>query len=651
MRQERLSRFALGAALVLFAFPALSQNYPLDFELGYRFLSVSGNEEMYRSQVNERQGFLLHSLTLSTSDFNGKVGFADKFRLDVSDIGTGPAGGIRLEMGKSEIYRFKFTYSRWQLFSALPAFANPLLGSGIVPGQQTYERLRNSYDAELEILPGKILTPIFGFTYNRYAGPSNSTVRVGENEFRLNQSFTSYDAEPRVGLAFATGPVAINFMQGWRKYHEEESSVLTTGAGAGNSTTPILGQAQTLVSYSRSAVTDVNIPVTTASGVLQLGRLGRVLGTYVRATGGSDTQGPTNLDGTLVGFDIFRFFGGLNETASASVQNLFWRGAVRAELTPADGVEVAGGWRKAFRELSGSELLSQIFYNTQTYGGASAPNIQQILGITNGLGRSDESVDLGVVVRKAGPFGFRFTYTHTKQATSVSEDLAEIVVGGANSGQSGEFNRKINTYDAGMTFGLGLLTLGAEYRMDYADQAILRSDFTTRQSWRTRAGIEIAKFLRVSGTGQWTWESNNTVGINSTGTFRQVGGDVDIMPTDFLTFRLSGSNFKAGTHIPILNPINFSVSDNVNFEDGRALEGGMILRLKPVQIDITGGKYRNEGSVGFRIDRVRGRLEVPVVKRFSLVGELGYDRYSETVYTYGDFTATRVGVFAHWRGF
>ncbi|MFI5182062.1 MAG: hypothetical protein ACHQPI_11765 [Thermoanaerobaculia bacterium] len=648
MRHKGLTRCALAAAVVLLAVPALAQNYPLDFELGYRFVNVSGDNEMYRSQINEREGFLLRSLTLSASDFNGKVGFVDKFRLDVSDIGAGPAGSVRLEMGKSEIYRFKFTYNRYQMFSALPAFANPLLSSGVTLGQQTYERLRNVYDAELEILPGKIFTPIVGFTYNRYTGPSTSTVHIGQDEFRLNQSFLSYDEEPRVGFAFATGPVAINFMQGWRKYHEEEQSMLTPGAGNGNSNITILGQQQTLVSYSRSAVTDVNIPITTASGVYQLGCFGKVLGTYVRGTGGTDTQGPTNLDGTLVNFDIARFFGGLNETLSSSVQNLFWRGAVRAELTPMDGIEVTGGWVKNFRELTGFELLSQIFYNTQTYGGSSTPNIQQILNINNGLSRFNETFDLGVVARKVGPFGLRFGYSHTKQGTSVDEDVAEIVVPG---GQSGEYNRKINTYDAGLTFAVGFLTLGADYRGENADQAIMRSDFTLRNTWRGRAVIQVGKFLRIAGTGQWTDEKNNSVGINSTGTFRQVGGDVDITPADWLSFRFSGSNFAAQTHMPVLNPINQLSFDSINIDDGRSYEGGLTLRLKPVQFEVSGGEYKNYGSFGFKIDRVRGRLEVPVVKRLSLVGELGYDKYTETVYTYGDYGATRVGLYAHWRAF
>ena len=648
MRHKGLTRFALAAALVLLAAPAFSESFPLDVELGYRFVSVSGNEEMYRSQINEREGFLLRSLTLSTADFGGSSTMFDKFRLDVSDIGAGPAGAIRLEVGKSEIYRFRFRYARWQHFSALPGFANPMLASGIVPGQQTYERLRNVYDAELEIMPGKVFTPIVGFTYNRYTGPSNSTIRVGEDEFRLNQSFESYDAEPRVGFALNAGNLNVNFLQGWRKYHEVETSVLTPGAGAGNGSTAILGQQQTLISYSRTATTDVNIPVTTASAAYQLGCWAKLSGTYVRASGMSDTQGPTDLDGTLVGFDIQRFFGGLNETVSSSVDNSYWRGAVRADVTVLDGVELTGGWRKRHRELTGFELLSQIFYNTSTYGGASAPNVSRVLNIHNGLERTDETFDAGLVLRKLGPFGLRGGWGQTKQTTELSEAVAEIVVPG---GQSGIYDRKVNTYDAGLTFAMWGITLGAEYRGDKAEESIVRSDFTSRNTWRARASWDLKKFVRISGSGLWVEESNDTAGINSRGNFSQYGGDFILTPITELSLRFSGSRYRADTYMPILNPINFATIPSAHLEDGYALEGGLGLNFKVFKLEASGGEFKNTGSFGFKIDRFRGRVEIPLVKAFALVGEWAYDKYTETVYTYGDYKANRYGVYARWSAF
>src|SRR5262249_44418362 len=59
----------IAAALVLGVAPALQaqttvgQDVPVEFELGYRFVKVSGNDDMYRTQINDRPGVLLRSLT------------------------------------------------------------------------------------------------------------------------------------------------------------------------------------------------------------------------------------------------------------------------------------------------------------------------------------------------------------------------------------------------------------------------------------------------------------------------------------------------------------------------------------------------------------------------------------------------------------
>ena len=650
MRTSKLTRLLLASVLLLAAGPALSQAIPMDLELGYRFVNVAGNEEMYRSQINEREGFLLRSFTLSAGN-GAESKLFDKLRIDVSDIGAGPAGAAKLEIGKSGVYAFKFSYARWQMFNALPAFANPLLNQGIVPGQHTYERLRNVYDAELRILPWGVFTPIFGYTYNLYSGPSTSTVYLGGDEFKLNQSFKSYDEEPRVGFDLNAGPVAVYFMQGWRRSHGTETSLLTPGTispDTGNNTNTVLNQQLSAISYSRTSVTDVNSPITTASAVFQLGCWGKILGSYVRANGGTDTQGTEAGDGNWVSFAAQRFFGGLNSSVSSGAEAKNWRGAVRAEATVLPNLEVAGGWVEKSREQTGSELLSTILYNAKNYAGTSTPNIEQILNTTNGLERKDQVLDIGAVYRKAGPFGLRFTYSHAKQDVTLNEDVAEVVVPG---GQSGVYERAINTYDGGVTFSLGGVVLDGEWRLDDADQAILRTDYTSRTTWRARLTLNRWKFFRISGTGQWSTQTNDTTGINSRGVFEQYGGDVDIMPISALTLRFSGNAFYSTTSIPILTPQNFLTATSQNLEDGYSLEGGLSLNLKLFTLQASGGEFKNKGSLDFKIDRLRGSLEVPIIKAFSLIAEYAYDKYQETVYLYGDYSASRVGLYAHWKAF
>ena len=163
---HRLLRFALApAGLLLSATVLRAQAIPVDVELGYRWVEVSGNDQMYRTQINDRPGVLLRSLDYTSQ---GSLGFLDTLHIDGSDIGAGPAGQLRVLAAQTNVFKLTFTWRETDLYSALPAFANPFLDEGIVPGQQTWNRTRNIYDATLELLPGKMITPLLGYTRNVY---------------------------------------------------------------------------------------------------------------------------------------------------------------------------------------------------------------------------------------------------------------------------------------------------------------------------------------------------------------------------------------------------------------------------------------------------------------------------------------------------
>src|SRR5688500_12036371 len=150
---DRLMRKWL-VGLVLFAAPLLhAQMIPFDAEVGFRWFDVSGNEGMYRTQINERSGFLIRHFTMATGDFEGRSTLVDRFRVDVSDLGTGPAGSLRVEADRAGAYKLRFAYRGTEAFSELPAFANPLLGQGIVPGRTPSARPRRVSAFDLDILP------------------------------------------------------------------------------------------------------------------------------------------------------------------------------------------------------------------------------------------------------------------------------------------------------------------------------------------------------------------------------------------------------------------------------------------------------------------------------------------------------------------
>src|SRR5215471_2541057 len=298
MRTRRLPPAAL--LLVLAALPASAQTVPLEIELGYRFANINGNVDEYRSQINEREGILIRNITWGTSDFDGRTGLVDHFRVDGSELGVGPAGSRRLELGKTSLYNLRFFYRRAEAFSFLPDFANPFFPT-VIPGQQTYNRVRNLYDAEVEILPGHVITPILGYTRNTFDGPGQTTYHLGQDEFRLSQNLANRDEEFRLGAAFDLAP----------------------GEKNGNGF-PVLGLNVPADFINRPTETKTDTPSTLALVTGRIGTRIKLIGSYQRAHGQADTTESEAAKGQFVDFFVIsRFFAGLAETASTKSEATF----------------------------------------------------------------------------------------------------------------------------------------------------------------------------------------------------------------------------------------------------------------------------------------------------------------------------------------
>ncbi len=219
-------------------------------------------------------------------------GALDYFRIDATDIGAGPASALRVSAGQVERFRIDFSWRRTDNFSALPAFANPLLDEGIIPGQHTYDRSRDIYDATLQLFPGKTLTPILGFTRNMYRGPGTTTYHLGGNDFLLNEGVRAIDDEYRIGLAFNTKLVQGAVTQGYRSFRYTNTVSLVPGAGQGNEDFPILGHTVTADGIDRTTTGKANTPVTNVWIKANPLSLLTLTGSYIRADAERDQRTP-----------------------------------------------------------------------------------------------------------------------------------------------------------------------------------------------------------------------------------------------------------------------------------------------------------------------------------------------------------------------
>jgi hypothetical protein len=648
MRQSRLTRLVPAAAalvLLVAAFGAAAETIPIDLEVGYKWVSVSGNEDMYRSQINEQQGFNLRSFTLSTTNFNGATNAFDQLRVDVSDLGAGPQGYGQLQIGKTGWYHLRLRYAHQEMFSALPAFANPFLDQGIIPGQQTWNRNRNIYDAELVLLPDKIVSPLFGYTQNHYAGPGTTTALVGGNVYQLNETLRVVDQEPRVGLLFNAYGITGHVTQGWRKTVENDVQTLVPGKGAGDYPNPVLGQTLKLTSYSNSSDTTVNQPITNAAVSAQFCPRCRVTGTYIHTGGNLDANDNENASGNMVNFALGSFYSGLSETQAPRAGNSFWRGAVRAEYGLGENVDFVAGWRQSHRDENGSALISTLFVNAVAFTGFD-PNILVNTSIYNHMVRDDEVWDASVVIRKVGPVSIRGGYSYTKQDLTLSESLAEIVV--PIGGQGGVYERNFHTVKAGLTFAMAGFTVLGDYSTSGANTAIVRTDFQDQQTFKIRGSWTLKNFLTVGGSGQWVDNSNSGVGLGLSSKYRFYSGNISITPWKPLTVGFQWGQIDNDTSIPILIPQTLATVTSIYAEKGNSYEVNLGLSLDVFMLTASAMRFENQGNAAFTIDRARVRGEIPFAKQFSIIGEWAYDKYNETINLYGDYKANTIGAYLRW---
>jgi hypothetical protein len=646
MNMKRFVANCLSLPILAIAFAAQAQSVPFDLEAGYRWLDLKGSSEMYRTQINERGGLLIRSFTMSTGDFEGHTSLADRFRIDASDLGSGPAQSLRLEASRAGAYRLRFGYRSADAFSALPAFANPLLSQGITPGQHTFDRTRRMFDVDLELLTDKPIVPFIGYTSNDNRGPGSTTYHIGQDEFRLLQDLHERDREIRAGASFHFASVYGQLTEGWRNFRGNESLTLAPGSGNGNNLDPVLGTPVTAATITRNDTTHVKTPFTNFSITGDVLKRVRLIGNYARFSAESNGSETESDAGSFASFAISRFYNGLSESASSNAKNTTWRGGGRAEVTLAPNVDLLAGFQKEHRELDGVALIDTVFLQSITFAGFDRRDVETILNATSAVDRDETYWNAAISARSIGPFALRAEFRETKQDINVSPDLAEIVVPG---NQGGDFNRTINTVDVSGTYSYSGLLLGAAIRRDSADAPIFRTDYLDRSRLRLRAGYTTPKkHVRAGFTAETTTQHNDLPDTGYDARLRQYTADAEVAPIDALHFRASVSQFRADSNISFRLPQNFTIGESIQTENGKAREGGVSYLRGPFSIDAGLSRFENSGTLPFTINRHHVRATWDFKGHTGVAAEWDRDKYSETL-SFADFDASRYGVYFRWR--
>ncbi len=204
-------------------------------EFGGRGLSVSGNDDKYRSDLNYGNGVRLFDSSFLLRSKETKGGPFDEFLVNTSGWGGDPYGYTRVSVEKSGIYRFDANVRRSRYFNALTSFANPL---NTPVGQHTSNTRHNFSDFDLTVLPeNNKLRFYLGYSRDTREGPGTSTARYSGDEYQIDSDTEARANDFRAGVDAKLLGFDLSLFQGARYFHDN-SSYTVTQTNQGNNPPP-----------------------------------------------------------------------------------------------------------------------------------------------------------------------------------------------------------------------------------------------------------------------------------------------------------------------------------------------------------------------------------------------------------------------------
>jgi len=211
-----------------------SYNVIASVEFGVRGLSVSGNDNKYRSDLNYGNGVRLFDSSFLLRNKEGKGGAFDEFLVTTSGWGGDPFGGTRVSVEKSGLYRFDANVRRSRYFNALTSFANPLNAR---VGQHTSNTRHNFSDFDFTALPENRKVRFYlGYSRDMREGPGTTTARFSGDEYAIVSNTEARANDFRAGIDANVLGFDLSLLQGARYFHDNTNYTVSL-TNPGNNTT------------------------------------------------------------------------------------------------------------------------------------------------------------------------------------------------------------------------------------------------------------------------------------------------------------------------------------------------------------------------------------------------------------------------------
>lgn len=603
-------------------------------EIGYRWKSSYGSEDMYRSQINLGRGprLLSSSVSMEGSPHSGKLW--DRLNLSINNWGGDPYNTVRLRVEKSDVYLLDFQYQNIQYFNNIPTFSNPLLASGVLLSQHRRDTGRHLIDSRLTLWPTALIHPYVGFSRSRLQGRALTTMATGGDEFALSTDMRESSDEYRFGVEFGRTHFGGFVEQAFRHSKEDWRLTPTSGLLGGNNPGSTLGIPVFLTDLLRNDHNRGNASITRAflrwAPIPAVQMSGHA--SYINA----DQSFRQDLfsSGSFVSVPNRRIYPSERDAVGSTAQmpGLLAGGDIVIQpfsrLTLLDSYQVY-----QFHSDGGGSSASTLFNSLPLSGPQTPETVTLLEPLDSRIAFNTRRNTLEGTIRWNDNIGFRLGYRYQFQEakqppkeTAQGERPAHI-----------ESNQHMPL--AGIDFKIfSGLQLTAEFEKGYTDAVFYRTMPKNFTRFRVRARSQLGKMVRATAFMNLFDHRNGLAGVDLSGHNRGYGFSFSLAPSDRISLTMDYQKSDVDSNLRILVPQTLTAARSFFADDANYGSFFIDLRLmRGVLFNLGYSVVGTTGTLPVNFHQPFAELSIPVAQRVSWIFNWRYYGYNEKASSLQDY--------------
>ena len=599
-------------------------------DLGYRFTSVGGNNDVYRSVVNLGDGPRLLGLDFTIID--PKKRLFDHLDVRADNWGGDPYNTVHLNASKQGIYDFNFDYRDIAYFSLLPSFADPLLGTGIVLDKDSYFSRRRMSDFQFDLRPGHRVIPYLAYGRDSGEGTGITTFVSDVNQYPVADQMFDKTDNYRGGVRLEFNRFHATLEQGGTRLRDDQSAYDSTFNG-GNNPQPYFGQTLDLTSLAQAYGIRGNSIYSKALFTANPFSWLDVSGQFLFSQPDTSVN-YTQLDtGNLVQQQAILFYTGEQALGFAMGKQPHTTGSLGFELRPLKRVRVLQTWMTDRMHTSAAgQFADTIFQPGVMSVGTGITPLSSLLVLNYNQEQTDVLVDVTHKLTLRG--GYRYVWGDAQ--------TGDMLIAGPGQ-ESSTLRQQVGL--AGVNFRVTQkLSANADFEGAATDHAYFRTSLYNYQKMRARARYQLASTLAVQASFSVLNNQNPTPGINYGFLSRQNSLSASWTPSKRITVLGEYTRSTMRSNIGYLEPEFLSPGTSLYVDNAHnasalidlALPG--YAKLAP-RLAFGGSLFISSGSRPTTYYQPLARLWLPLHKGLAWKSEYRYYGYGETFYGLEGFRA------------